>query len=314
MTDSATSRLTRLLALVPWLLARPGIATAEAAEHFGVSEEELQRDLDLLICSGPGQYHGELLDIWYDEGTITVHDPQTLTRPLRLTAEEAAALIVGLRLLAQVPGGHDRAVVDRLAATLEAAAGDAAAEPAVSVAVAVEADPQIVTTVEQALAQGRVLRIHHAGAASDETTVREVVPQSLVSVDGRPYLSGWCRRAGAMRTFRLDRVQSAELLAEHAAIPADVAPVDLDVGALRPDGPPVTLDLAPGARWVADEFPVDSVTERPDGTTRITLPVPDQRWVVRLLLQLGDTARVVDPLELADQVATQARRALAAYT
>jgi proteasome accessory factor C len=314
-SGTAGARLTRLLQLVPWLLARPGISQRETAEHFDVTEEQLLADLDLLICSGPGQFHGELLDIWYDdEGGITVQDPLSLTRPLRLTSEEASALLVGLRLLAQVPGGQDSQTVARVTATLEAAAGaSAGAVAALDVSVERTLDPDVVAAMERAVAEGRVVRLRYAGATRDQETERDVVPAALLSLDGRPYLSGWCRRAEAMRTFRLDRVLAADVLQERASVPADAAGPDLGTGALRPDGPTLTLDLAPGARWVADEYPVDSVVSLPGGGARVALPVSDPRWVVRLLLRLGGSATVVAPAEIASAVAQEALKALAAY-
>ncbi len=48
---STTERLPRLLSLVPYLLARPGIPIAEAAADFGIEEQQLRRDLDLLGCA-----------------------------------------------------------------------------------------------------------------------------------------------------------------------------------------------------------------------------------------------------------------------
>lgn len=315
-TPAAGVRLTRLLQLVPWLLAHPGVAVDEASAHFGVTEEQLRADLDLLICSGPGVQHGELLDIWYwEDNRITVKDPQSLTRPLRLTGEEAAALLVGLRVLSQVPGPYDREAVARVSATLEAAAGAvASAGSAVAVDVETRADPEILATVARAVDEGRVLHLRYAGAAADQETERDVDPQSLLTVDGRPYLSGWCRSAGAMRTFRLDRVRAATVLDEQARLPADATGPDLGHDGLRPDGPPAVLDLAPGARWVVEEYPVDKVRDRPDGTTRVTLPVSDQRWILRLLLRLGPSARVVSPKALSRLVVDEATAALDAYS
>ena len=49
MSESATERLTRLLALVPWLQANDGITIGEAARHFGVSAEQLSTDLWQII-------------------------------------------------------------------------------------------------------------------------------------------------------------------------------------------------------------------------------------------------------------------------
>ena len=56
-------QLPRLLALVPYLLKHPGVQTSEAAALFGVSEEQLRRDLNLLwVCGLPGHGPGDLID------------------------------------------------------------------------------------------------------------------------------------------------------------------------------------------------------------------------------------------------------------
>ena len=86
--DTAASRLSRLLALVPWLTANPGVTVDEAAAHFDVSADQLEKDLFLLICTGrPGHFHDDLVDIqfWDEDRRITVLDPQSLDRPLRLS-------------------------------------------------------------------------------------------------------------------------------------------------------------------------------------------------------------------------------------
>jgi len=88
--DTAATRLSRLLALVPWLSAHDGVTIDEAAAHFDVTPEQLQNDLWLLICTGrPGHMHGDLVDIqfWDEDGRITVVDAQTLDRPLRLSPD-----------------------------------------------------------------------------------------------------------------------------------------------------------------------------------------------------------------------------------
>ncbi|GMA89356.1 hypothetical protein GCM10025868_46060 [Angustibacter aerolatus] len=38
MSESATERLSRLLAMVPWLLSHQGVPVAQAAREFGVPE------------------------------------------------------------------------------------------------------------------------------------------------------------------------------------------------------------------------------------------------------------------------------------
>jgi len=134
-----------------------------------------------------------------------------------------------------------------------------------------------------------------------------------VALDGRVYLEAWCHRAEAMRTFRLDRIVAAQVLPEAVAVPEDAVPLDLGSGALRPEGPSVTLRLDPGVRWIAEEHPVDSVEELDGGRLRVVLPVADERWLVRLLLRTGGGVVVEDRPDLAERVQAEARAALAAY-
>ena len=98
-------RLARLLNLVPYLLARPGILVADAAADLGVSEKQLREDLELLwVCGLPGYGPGDLIDMAFDGDRVTVTYDAGIDRPLRLTQDEALALVVALRMLAEVPG------------------------------------------------------------------------------------------------------------------------------------------------------------------------------------------------------------------
>lgn len=314
--DTAATRLSRLLALVPWLSAHEGITVDEAATHFGVTPEQLQADLWLLICTGrPGHMHGDLVDIqfWETDGRITVLDAQTLDRPLRLSPDEAASLLVALRVLAQVPGPHDRAALAGATTKLEAAAGEALrAADGVTVSVDTARDPQVTEAVSRAVAEGRRLHLRYVGALEDRTE-RDVDPMRVLTLDGRAYLEAWCLRAEAVRTFRLDRIEHAEVLDVAADVPQDAVPVDLGAGALRPDGPPVTLALAPEVAWIAEENPVESVVDLGEGRLRVVMPVADERWLVRLLLRTGDAVAVLDRPDLVERVRDEARQALEAY-
>ncbi len=118
MTSPATSeRMTRLLSLVPYLTARPeGVPLAEVARDFGVPERQLRRDLELLwMCGLPGYGPGDLIDLSFEGDRVRVTFSAGMVRPLRLTTDEAVALVVALRTLLELPGLAEReAVVERL--------------------------------------------------------------------------------------------------------------------------------------------------------------------------------------------------------
>src|SRR5688500_14336163 len=310
------AQLPRLLALVPYLLARPGVRLAEVAADFGITEDRLRKDLNLLwVCGLPGHGPGDLIDVEFEGETVTLTEPAGVTRPLRLTVEEALALIVALRALSETPGLEERDAVDRALAKVEQAAG-AAAGAADRVEIAVEGEERVLPVAQSALEQGRALHLSYYVPGRDETTERDVDPMRLLLVEGRSYLEAWCRRVEGVRLFRLDRVHEVTLLDEPSAPPADVRPRDLAQGLFRP-GPDdliVTLALRPGAAWVADYHPCESVTETPDGGLTVRLRARDTSWVRRLVLRLGDQGHVLEPEELIQAVREDAALALAAYS
>jgi proteasome accessory factor C len=314
---TSTERLQRLLALVPYVVSRQQVGLAETAAAFGVSQRELVDDLNMLWCvelRAPDPYCP--IDLSYEGGEIVVSQAESITRPLRLAVDEAAAMLVALRMLAEVPGHQDRSALNRLIAKLEAAAGEAAS---VSAQVAVQLDSNndggYTDQIRDALDRGRRLHLTYYVPGRDEATERDVDPMRLLVADGRPYLEAWCLRAEAMRLFRLDRVLALDVLDVPSAPPPDAQPVDVDTGLFHPssDDIQVELELSPQGRWVAEDYPCESVTDLPDGRLRVVLSTPDTAWVRRLALQLGEDGRVLAPSSLVDEVRQAATTALGQY-
>jgi proteasome accessory factor C len=314
--SGATDHLPRLLALVPWLLAHPGTPVADVAREFEVTEDQLRADLNLLwMCGLPGYGPGDLIDIEWHGDRVTLSNADEIGRPLRLTPEEALALIAALRVLSGQPGIVDGGAIERALAKLEAAAGNAAAAERVVAAPTPGADPQIVTTATDALARGRRLHLRYWVPARDESTERDVDPLRVFSNDGVVYLKGWCYRVDDIRTFRLDRVLEASVLDTPVDVPESARQLahDSELFTPAPDDRLVTFSLDPAARWIADYYLVEDVAERGDGGLTVTLRAHDDAWVRRLALGLAGVGRVTDPPELAAEVSAAAAAALAAY-
>lgn len=309
MSVAAGDRLARLLALVPWLLAHDGITIAECAAHFGVDEEQLERDLWLLVvCGTPGYGPDQLVDIdFWDDGVIHVLDPQTLGRPLRLTHEEAMTLLVALRMLAQLPGIGDRDAIVTAAAKIERLASDTGSSQ--NVAIQVDVPVEVREAVDEALASHRELAIRYAAATRDEVTDRTVHPFRVLAVDGVGYLEAYCTSAEARRTFRLDRILTAsvrEPVTEAPAAAFEAIPAAPSATAL--------LALDPAARWIIDVLAGAEVVGDEDGRALVRLPLHSEEWAVRLVLSLRGAAQVRGPDGLVDAVADAAEAALSSYS
>jgi proteasome accessory factor C len=310
---SNEQRLPRLLALVPYLQARPNVEVAQAAADFGVTEAQLRRDLTLLwMCGLPGHGPGDLIDLSFEGDTVSVIFDAGMSRPLRLTAEEALALVVALRTLAESPGLADSDAVQRALAKVESVASGEVDEETVTVEL--DRTERMMPALAQAVEQRRALRMRYYSASRDETSERTVDPVRLFEADHRNYLEAWCRQAEGMRVFRVDRIEDVEVLAEPASVPDDVPLRDLSEGVFRPASEHllVELRLGRGYAWVADYYAMENVEE--DGEQlRVRLRVADPAWVRSLVLGAAGQVQVLSPDWLAEEIRTEALGALAAY-
>jgi proteasome accessory factor C len=313
----ATDRLQRLLALVPYVVSRKVVGLADTAAAFGISERDLVDDLNMLWCvelRSPDPYCP--IDLSYEGGEIVVSEAESFDRPLRLGVDEASALLVALRMLAELPSLEERSALNRTIAKLEAAAG-AAGE--VSAQVAVQLDDRGTRTaaaqIRDAIERGRRLHLSYYVPGRDEATERDVDPMRLLVVEGRTYLEGWCLSAEAVRLFRLDRVLALTVLDEAASVPAQAEPRDVDQGLFRPsaDDVEVELELSAAGRWVAEYYPCEQVTDLGDGRLQVRLRTSDTQMVRRLALRLGEDGRVTSPENLAAEIREDAATALAEY-
>lgn len=305
-------RLRRMLLMVPWLLETGGSTVAELAERFGVTEDDVIRDLTLVMCCGVPPYGAEhmitvMLD---DDGSVLAWKGPFFTRPMRLTPTEGFAVLAAGRTLLAVPGADPDGPLGTALAKLEAALGSSAG-PAPSLDVDLEAPPLLDVVRAAAGAHERLAVVHYS--AWRDPTERTIDPLLVFSSDGRWYVTAEDSRSGERRHFRIDRFASAEPTGQRFEPPTDAPtapPAELFSGA---DATEVTLALPTSARWVIEAYATLDVTELDDGRLRVRLPVGGERWLERLLLRVGPEAVVEGPPEMVDVGAAAARRLLARY-
>ena len=208
---------------------------AEAARDFGVTERQLRSDLELLwMCGLPGYGPGDLIDLSFEGDRVRVTFTAGMVRPLRLTTDEAVALVVALRTLLELPG-----LAERRGGQPRAGQGlrgrRARRRPVTPVAVSVDAREEALAVVRDGLERKRALHLHYYVPTRDERTERTVDPMRLLLVDGKWYLEAWCRRAEGVRLFRLDRVDDVVVLDEPAAPPPQAQERDVDNGVYQPE-------------------------------------------------------------------------------
>ena len=311
MTDTG-DKVSRLLALVPYIVNQGVASISETAAAFGIGEAQLRKELEMLWMCGRSSGPEDLIDLMFEGDTVSVTYDGGLSRPLKLTATEAMTLAVALRTLIDVPGAPEGGAAERALTKIEAAAGQHLDADAVDIRLTVR--DRWLTLAQQGVEQKRAMGLDYYSPTRDETTHRVIDPVRVFVADGIGYLEAWCRRAQGMRIFRLDRFEDARLLDEPASPPAGVALADVSAGVYRPapEHLLVELRLGPGWEWVSEYYPCETV-EQAGGSQRVTLRVANPAWVAALVRRSGGAVTVLAPDWLARDVEASAAQALAAY-
>lgn len=206
----------RVLAVLELLQARPSISGPELAARLEMDVRTVRRyitilqDVGIPVEANIGRHGGYRLR------------PGFKLPPLLFTEEEATAIILGLL-------GTSWLEIDQSAVAIEGALAkvsrvlpfrakerlNAIAEHVsfFSMQKTARPDVSLLMSLSEATSQRQRIalryRSHH-----DQTTERKVEPYGMVGWDGHWYLVGYCCLRKDFRTFRLDRIQEAEVLAE----------------------------------------------------------------------------------------------------
>ncbi|MDR3664446.1 MAG: YafY family protein [Mycobacterium sp.] len=320
--SNVSTRLVRLLNMVPYFQANPRVSHTKAAADLQVTRKQLETDLwQLFVCGLPGGGPGELIDLDFEGDTIEVIFSAGMDRALRLTSPEATGVLMALRALVDVPGLIDPDVARSVIAKIEAAAGSAgavAASAPIPDDAAGDIENKATGVVRAAVRDKRALSIEYHSASHDTVSHRVVDPIRVALIGDHSYLEAWCRTAEGVRLFRFDRIVDATALDEAAAPPAPAVQAGPDTSLFSADSadptlPTATLLIDSSASWMFDYYPLRVQREIPDGSWEATMTYASDEWMGRFVLGFGSAVRVVGPPELAERVRQAANTALAAY-
>jgi predicted DNA-binding transcriptional regulator YafY len=318
--STANTTATRLITLIMMLQRQPNQKAADLAEKLGVSVRTLHRYFGMLdemgipIYAERGPYGGFSLVRGYK------------LPPLVFTPEEATAIYLGTSLVSEMWGRLYQESAQGALAKLENVLPDeqrneiAWARRSLVATGMHRADPSaLAPTLEKlrrAAREGRRVDMQYQSTTGDKITERQVDPYALVHRSGWWYLVGYCHLRNAPRTFRVDRIQSLELLSQTFQMPDDF---DVHVYLDREfaDQPAIHAKLrfrAEGAYLAKGNIvPWESLEENPDGSVDVVLSAPDLTWLASMTISFANWVTVLDPPELRDMVRDWARSVVELY-
>jgi predicted DNA-binding transcriptional regulator YafY len=181
-------------------------------------------------------------------------------------------------------------------------------------------EPKHFSLIASAVLGRSRLRIAHYNRARDEETVRDVSPQRLVYYRANWYLDAWCHLRNDIRSFGLDAIRSAEMVAGKVK---EVPDAELDEVLASGYGifsgrkvQWATLRFTPErARYVALEewHPKQRARWEKDGSYVLDIPYSAEGELVMDILRFGPHVEVLEPGSLRQAVAERAREMAALY-
>ena len=200
----------RMLDLVPYISSHQGVSTDELAAEFGISVEELLNDLNSLWMCGDNRF--DLIDLEFESGFVSIRNAETLNRIRSLSQQEIIAVLIGLDLIEKdLP--TNRADLTSDIDSLRKRLGDGLSRV---IDASPSLDGKVSAVIKDALHRGAAIEISYYSPTEDAISLRTINPIQVTSENGREFLIAFCNSAQAQRTFRVDRIQKASLVASES--------------------------------------------------------------------------------------------------
>lgn len=299
--QSPLDRTSRLLDLVPYLASHQGIELKVLAKDFDVSQAQMVSDLTTLwMCGLPGYTPLELMELSFESGFVTIRNAETLAHPRSLSEEEMIALLLGLDIvIASLP--DDRENLKDEALDLVSRLSKRSSVPA-----QLKAIPSIPGSmralIEDALRKKSAIEICYHSFYSDNISTRIVLPIELRQENGFEYLWAICQSAHALRSFKLDRIQSLVLSQITNSSPASMnSPEEIEIS--------YTLRTHSRARQVMERFSLDKIDLEHD----VRVSSFSKEWIRRSVLASAASVEVIEPASIRAEMCATAQSILNRY-
>lgn len=316
----------RLLALVQWGKTHPGQSFDSLASHFGVSSQQIRKDIDSLSLAGADHVPCQGLDFDFAdlrEGKVTLSNAGGLANQLYLDELDREVLAFALAALEAGPWQSYARQLNQLLQLSPNTPGAAELETAASAEAKNLAGPmntalsQVFATVLEALMTGRALKLSYVDAAG-LSSQRNVDPWWLVSDGARLTLVGYCHGARAKRRFRLERISALTLGGQvRKGAPEPNTSADKRRRARGQSwgrtAKTATLRIRPSGIWLTQVASPKQVIYNQDGTITVEIIGRSQAWLESVVLRASGELIAVEPATLLEKVSVRAAKARANY-
>ena len=302
MVDNAANRALRTMDLIPYILENPGVSIVKLAKQFSVTEKQIESDLQLIfMCGLPGYTPYELIDLIFEDGVVSIIDPQVLDKPRRFTKSELVVIALGLQLLSELSSSDSTRLskIKSLSNKITQLGGSNSVIFAPS-----SSNSPFVELISKAIANKKSLNMQYQSLVKDEVSIRTIFPHNLYFMNGNLYLSAMDLTAKADRVFKVELIKTCEVGND---ISSEV--VNENNSTLE-----VVLDVQKTYKnFIERNSSIITAVEEQKNCFRVHLKLSNLEWLKRSILSNSPGIKVISPSLLAQEVAALATSLLASY-
>ena len=303
MVDNAANRALRTMDLIPYILENPGVSITKLAKQFSVTEKQIESDLQLVfMCGLPGYTPYELIDLIFEEGIVSIIDPQVLDKPRRFTKSELVVIALGLQLLGEL-SSSDSTRLSKIK-LLSNKITQLGSSNSVIFAPSSSKSP-FVEVISKAITNKTSLTMQYQSLVKDEVSIRAIFPHNLYFMNGNLYLSAMDLTAKADRVFKVELIKTCE-------VGNDVSSEIVNENNSTIE---VILDVQKTYKnFIERNSSIITAVEEQKNCFRVHLKLSNLEWLKRSILSNSPGITVISPSLLAQEVSALATSLLASYT
>ncbi len=303
MVETAGKRALRTMDLIPFIVENPACSIRSLAEKFSVSEDQIEKDLQLIfLCGLPGYTPYELIDIVLDNGIVTVIEPQVLDKPRKFSKSEMVVIVLGLRILSELyPADSIQMLkLEKLIAKISALV-----PIYVSKQTGKSVNSSLLKDINRAINQSLSLDIEYSSVSKDEITKRNILPLELYLLNGSMYLRAVDIAQSAERVFRADSIRIISI--------GSVVSVQNDSNEEKVSEVSLIVDGSKKLFMERNSSIIKSIEVSKKGFI-VNVMISNVEWLKRCILSNSPGITVAAPSDLATQIKKEARAILAMYS
>ncbi len=301
MVNSASNRALRAMDLIPYIVENPGVSTSELAQKFSVTVKQIEEDLSLIfMCGLPGYTPYDLIDLFFEDGIVSVIDPQVLTKPRNFSKAEHVAIVLGLEILKNLAGDKPdyQLKISQVLSKLNKSV------PNIEVLLKNEQSFQYFQVINQAIKLSRSLQIVYNSESKDEQKIRSVIPVRMFLQNAQVYLVAHDPDSGIEKVFKLSNLTACEL-GDIVKIPSSI---------VHEESFKVEILVDDKHRMFIERNSSIIVEQRQIvGATKATIKVQSMDWIKRAIVSNAPGIQVISPPDLASWVKETASKMISLY-